>query len=208
MGETGRDEASGWEQRECWCQGQAQAEGHWAAVPPVRTPHNLCHWGSQQWCYHSPQLLQWGSPVNPTVFINVDSTEDSYHLSHWGNQQPLQLQTLERKMLTPPPDPSPRERAMAGLLWALGSLPTPTLRLPWTLEPTLLGTLVLGQFSLCLHSRFWLHSCSAHTHIQSPGPLSVLTNLYPGLQDCELCTRLHPRPQVHSHLGSAHIKDA
>lgn len=78
---------------------------------PLRTPRNLCHWGSQQGCYHSPQLLQWGSPVNPTVFINVDSTEDSYHLSHWGNQQPLQLQTLEREMLTPPPDPSPRERA-------------------------------------------------------------------------------------------------
>ena len=107
---------------------------------PLRTPRNLCHWGSQQGCYHSPQLLQWGSPVNPTVFINVDSTKDSYHLSHWGNQQPMQLQTLERETLTPPLDPSPRERAMAGLLWALGSLPTPTLHLPWTLEPTLLET--------------------------------------------------------------------
>lgn len=171
----------------------------------MRTPRNLCHWGSQQRCYHSPQLLQWRSPVNPTVFINVDS-EDSCHLSHWGNQQPLQLQALRGRHWPHPWTPHPKKEPRLDFSgpWAHCPIQPSTCRGPWA--TLLFGTLVLGQFSLCLHSRFWLRSCLAHSHIQSPGPLSVQTNLYPGLQDYELCTCLHPRPQVQP-PWSAHIKD-
>ena len=194
-GEIGRDEASGWEQRGVLMSGSVTGWVPLAAVPTVRTPCNLCHWVSQWWHYDSPQLLRWGAPMNPTVFIDVDSTEDSYHLRHRGNQQ---LQTLERETLTPP-DPSPRGRATAGLPLALGSRPPPALHLPWTLEPTLLGTLVLGQFSLGLHSRFRLRGCSAHTTLQSPGPLSVQASLHPGLRDV---SSAHPDPKYTATQGA------